>query len=201
MRTNNPVTYINQMPKWPTGCESVSTVMLLNYLNCDISVDEFITYLPMKPLIQKGELVYGESPREYFIGSPYTDDSFGCYGEVIIKTVNQYAAASRINLRAKDISHLSTDEMIRNYIQKGIPVIYWATIDLKPSYTGPSWYLNQDGQLFTWISNEHCMLLTGEEDDHYIFADPWNNHGIIAYPKPLAEQRHQEMLSMAVSIT
>ena len=34
--------YIDQSPRWPTGCESVSAVMLLRYLGYDITVDEFI---------------------------------------------------------------------------------------------------------------------------------------------------------------
>ena len=36
------VPYISQKGKYPTGCESVSTVMLLQFLGYDISVDTFI---------------------------------------------------------------------------------------------------------------------------------------------------------------
>ena len=35
------VPYIDQSVKYPTGCESVSTVMLLQYLGYEITVDEF----------------------------------------------------------------------------------------------------------------------------------------------------------------
>ena len=34
--------YINQSGRWPTGCESVSAVMVLNYLGVLVTVDEFI---------------------------------------------------------------------------------------------------------------------------------------------------------------
>ena len=34
--------YIDQSVKYPTGCESVSTVMLLQYLGYSLTVDEFI---------------------------------------------------------------------------------------------------------------------------------------------------------------
>ena len=37
------VPYIDQSVKYPTGCESVSAVMLLQYLGYEISVDEFIS--------------------------------------------------------------------------------------------------------------------------------------------------------------
>ena len=36
------VPYIDQSVKYPTGCESVSAVMLLQYLGYSITVDEFI---------------------------------------------------------------------------------------------------------------------------------------------------------------
>ena len=36
------VPYIDQSVNYPTGCESVSTVMLLQYLGYEITVDEFI---------------------------------------------------------------------------------------------------------------------------------------------------------------
>ena len=36
------VPYIDQSVRYPTGCESVSAVMMLRYLGYDISVDTFI---------------------------------------------------------------------------------------------------------------------------------------------------------------
>ena len=36
------VPYIDQSVKYPTGCESVSAIMLLKFLGYDITVDEFI---------------------------------------------------------------------------------------------------------------------------------------------------------------
>ena len=34
--------YIDQSGRYPTGCESVSAVMLLQFLGCSVTVDEFI---------------------------------------------------------------------------------------------------------------------------------------------------------------
>ena len=36
------VEYIDQSVNWPTGCESVSTVMALRYLGMPITVEKFI---------------------------------------------------------------------------------------------------------------------------------------------------------------
>lgn len=190
------------MPEWPTGCESVSTVMLLNYLGIIIRVEEFVSFLPTQRLIKKDNKLYGYSPHDYFIGSPDDSNSYGCYSDVIIKTVNTIARAKGIPIKATDISNLSTEEIIEQYILRDIPVLYWATIDLKPSGIAESWQLlGHDGKIFTWKSNEHCMLLVGVHDNEYIFNDPWNNNGIISYPKELVIKRHEEMLSMAVAVT
>ena len=50
------VPYIDQSKLYPTGCESVSTVMLLRFLGIDITVDEFIEkYLEKKYLRHETE--------------------------------------------------------------------------------------------------------------------------------------------------
>lgn len=199
MKILNTVPYINQMPKWPTGCESVSTVMLLDYCGISIGVDEFISYLPTSDLMIHDQKLIGQSPFEYFIGSPYDPDSYGCYADVIVNTVNKIASEKGLPVKAIDISELSTADIIERYVKCGIPVLYWATIDLKPSYPGTTWTL-PNGTSFIWINNEHCMLLVGVSDTEYWFNDPWNNHGVIGYPKNIVEMRHLEMRSMAAAI-
>mgnify|MGYP000226004218 CR=1 FL=1 len=79
------VPYIDQSKLYPTGCESVSTVMLLRFLGIDITVDEFNRKIFGKEsLLKKRDgQVYGPDPHRYFCGSPYDDESFGCYAPVI----------------------------------------------------------------------------------------------------------------------
>jgi uncharacterized protein YvpB len=49
------VPYIDQTENWPTGCESVSAVMLLKYLGLPVTVDRFIhDYLPQEPMRRSG---------------------------------------------------------------------------------------------------------------------------------------------------
>ncbi len=47
------VPYIDQSKLYPTGCESVSTVMLLRFLGIDITVDEFIEKYLERSLLKK----------------------------------------------------------------------------------------------------------------------------------------------------
>ena len=58
------VPYIDQSKLYPTGCESVSTVMLLRFLGIDITVDEFIEkYLEKKFFEERDGQVYGPDPH------------------------------------------------------------------------------------------------------------------------------------------
>lgn len=194
------VPYIDQTANWPTGCESVSTVMLLQYLGLDISMETFVTYLPKYPLIQKNDFLIGADPNEYFIGSPDDPHSFGCYAPVIVDTVNRIFKEWNQPYLAVNLSGQTTEELLETYISQDMPVIYWTTIDLKESYIGPTWQIKEKGSPFTWRSNEHCMLLTGYDETYLYLHDPWMNHGQIGYDRDLVIKRHHEMYEMAVGV-
>lgn len=190
--------YIDQSVKYPTGCESVSTVMLLQYLGYDISVDQFIhEYLEQKEFeIREGQL-YGADPNLYFCGSPYDEDSFGCYAPVICKALEK-AIGSQYDIINE--TGTSIERLLVDYIDQGIPVIFWACINMREPIIGPQWRLYEKDEMFTWISNEHCMLLVGYDEEGYYFNDPYDNHGVIRYDKNIVENRHKAQYSMAVGI-
>lgn len=194
------VPYIDQTKEWPTGCEGVSTVMLLQYLGVDISVGQFVDrYLEKEPLFEKNGRLYGADPRRVFVGDPADDQSMGCYAPVIKKALGRVLREKR-DWEAVDLSGAATEELLREYIDCDIPVIYWASIDLKEAYAGPEWIVADTGEIFEWRSNEHCMLLVGYDEGNYYFNDPWHNHGTIGYEKELVEKRHKEQYGMAVSV-
>ena len=194
------VPYIDQTKDYPTGCERVSAVMLLHYMGMFLSVDEFIeNYLEKEPMQKREGRLYGPNPFQCFAGSPYDSDSFGCYAPVIADALNRVFANFKMEKRAKDISGMPVEKMLARYIDRDIPVIFWASIDLKETVFGPDWLL-ADGTVFSWISNEHCMLLVGYDEDMYYFNDPWHNHGCIGYPRDLTERRHDEQRGMAVVV-
>ena len=57
------VPYLDQSHYYPTGCESVSTVMLLQYLGYRVSVDEFIRdYLKQDSFEERRDIVFVEVP-------------------------------------------------------------------------------------------------------------------------------------------
>lgn len=208
------VPYIDQTEEWPTGCESVSAVMLLQFLGIDIMVNEFIEkYLEKKPFSEKDGKTYGPDPRKYFAGSPYDTESMGCYAPVIEKTLNKVFLAvadgtqntdesmlMKEEYHAKNITGMPMEEILCKYIDHDMPVVFWACIDLKEAIIGPEWILDDTGEVFTWKSNEHCMLLVGYDENYYYFNDPWHNHGIIGYEKELVEKCHKEQYEMTVAV-
>ena len=194
--------YIDQSVSYPTGCESVSTVMLLQFLGLQITVDDFIeTCLEQREMEERDGELYGPDPRQCFCGSPYDENSYGCYAPVICRALEK--ALKRMpdaSYRVVDETDTPTRRLLTDYIDLGMPVIYWACINMREPITGPEWRLLDTNERFTWISNEHCMLLVGYDEEGYYFNDPYENHGLIRYAREIVEERHAAQYSMAVGI-
>ena len=214
---------IDQTKEWPTGCESVSAVMLLQYLGMDISVKQFVEqYLEKVPLFEKSGKLYGGDPWNVFVGDPADEQSMGCYAPVIKKALERvfeketteavsdgagyplqakgYAEGQPLFWEPVDLTGEPMGALLLNYIDNDVPVIFWASIDLKETYAGPEWVVADTGERFEWRSNEHCMLLVGYDEENYYFNDPWHNHGTVGYERTLVEKRHAEQYEMAVSV-
>lgn len=188
---------IDQTEKWPTGCESVTAVMLLNTLGCPVTVEQWVNEaIECRPFFERNGTTYGPDPRVFFAGRPEQADGMGCYPPVLVKGLQRYLGEG---YRVSDATGLPMERLLAS-LDTGIPVPFWATIGLKPAIEGPSWALEEGGS-FTWRSNEHCMLLVGYDRDSYWFNDPLNAlNGPVAYPKALIEQRHAEQYGMAVLV-
>lgn len=203
------VKYISQENNIAAGCESVSATMLLNFLGYNINertfVDKYLLWEKLKEIgkdEQTGEIIYaGPDPRtEAYAGSPYEDDifpncGFGCFAKVIEKSINNYFGEIKsenhqpVAIIGEDLKNIAQD-----YVQnKKIPVLVWATINMKESTLGPRVWKTSDGGEHRWRRSEHCLLLVGFNNTHYFFADPYNNLGIVGYEKDLVEERYKEM--------
>ena len=185
------VPYISQKGLLPTGCEIISASMLLRYYGNHTTIDEFVDkHLEIEKLQYIGGVPYGPTPDDAFIGDPRKSNGFGCYPPVIERALNSI-------FKGKYTSKVTTgtpiETLIKDYIDNDIPVLLWATINMLPSYSGTSWYLQPDGEKFTWIAQEHCMVLVGYDDKNYYFNDPYNSNGFIGYNKILLEIRFKEL--------
>lgn len=192
------VPYIDQSKSYPTGCESVSAVMLLRFLGYGLSVDAFIEgFLDRRPFSVIDGVTYGADPRQSFCGSPYDEESFGCYAPVIVRALKRVLGEEYDVI---DETGSTAEELAKRYLDHGIPVIFWACINMREPVVGPSWVMYDTGETFTWTSNEHCMLLVGYDDRGYYFNDPYDNNGVIHYPKAIVEDRHRAQHMQAVAV-
>jgi len=185
-----------QYPNLPTGCESVAATMVLNYLGSEITPEEFaynwLSYSESFYYLD-GKL-YGPNPNEVFAGNPFTNDSYGCFSNVIINAINNHSS----EYTAKSITNTTLEELCKEYIDNNKPLLIWATMSMKESYDGDSWYF-EDGSLFTWTAGEHCLVLVGYNKDFYFFNDPLSG-SIVAYKKDIVKKRFIELGSQAVYI-
>ena len=191
------VPILSQWPEFPTGCESVSTVMALRYIGEDITVNRFIDeYLPKSSnfYFQDG-VKYGPSPYEYFIGSPRTSASYGCMAPVIYNAVSSYFGSED---RVANTTGMSIETLCSTYIDTDVPVLVWATINMADTYPGATWYL-ADGTRFHWPANEHCLVLVGYDSEKYYFNDPYKG-AVVGYKKSLVNSRYEALGKQSIVI-
>ena len=113
------VPYIDQSIKYPTGCESVSAVMLLKYLGYEITVDEFIqNCLECREMEIRDGVLYGPDPNKFFCGSPYDEESYGIYARGLQKAL---AKAAGDHYEFLDETGTSTETLLKKYIDQDMP--------------------------------------------------------------------------------
>ncbi|MDR0943163.1 MAG: C39 family peptidase [Ruminococcus sp.] len=166
---------INQYPLLPCGCEIAAAVSLISYNGYSVSLEDFterfITY-DENFYHDEDEVLHGPDPAEVFVGNPY-GWGYGCYPNVLAKSMNDCFAALGSTETAHAVTGLSEDDL-EELIKGGVPVIVWATLDMKEyNYTDPSvWIVGESGRELTWYKGSHTLLLTGLDEDYFYFCDP-----------------------------
>ena len=201
------VPFIYQGEKYPSGCESVSSVMLLNYYGFNIKVETFIDKYLEKGYLKfdKNGEMYGPDFYSAFLGNPYSGDALGCYPPVIEKAMNKYLSDK--GYRAVDLTGTSMDYLVNRYITNNKPVVIWATMYMATPVQTYTWRVKgadknspyKDGDTCEWLANEHCMLLVGYDKDYYYLHDPLASK-YTAYEKQIFEERFAQMGRCAVVI-
>ena len=75
--------YIDQTARWVNGCESISSVMLLQAVGIPIDPDVFIERdLPHAPYWEQEGRLYGPDPMFVYPGDPHDHTGYGCYTPV-----------------------------------------------------------------------------------------------------------------------
>ena len=191
------VPHYMQFNSYLTACESLAAVSVLRYYGIDMTPDLFLDgYLPLADYPQDtgdGEL-HGESPWEYFIGDPMRLDGFGCYSGALVRGINKIKKGLAVPLRYCSLEKLCTD-----YIDKGQPVIIWATMYMEYPQDSIQWYL-PDGHLFTFKAPEHALVLIGYDENYYYFSDSLQYQDVVCYGREMTERAYSGLLLQAVVI-
>ena len=83
-----PAPYIDQTARWVNGCESISSVMLLQAVGIPIDPDVFIERdLPHAPYWEQEGRLYGPDPMFVYPGDPHDHTGYGCYAPCIVQAL------------------------------------------------------------------------------------------------------------------
>lgn len=162
------VPVICQFPELPTGCEATALTMLLNYYGYDKTKLEVSREMPKVPIrYKKNGKSYGGHPNDGFIGSPFSKAAYGVYVKPIEKMINQYTTQQAYNLTGAALEDLF------KVLDKGQPVMIWASINMGRVYPTQTWDTENYGK-FTWLANEHAVVMVGYDDQYIWINDPWD---------------------------
>jgi uncharacterized protein YvpB len=189
---------ILQNPELPVGCEATAGAMLLYAYGYDIDKETFADALPKSDFETLNGCNYAAHPSNAFIGDPYTY-GYGAFAEVVADTMQHFIDHAGGRHRANDISGAS-EKSILAYIDSGIPVCIWSTIEMRPVVQKNGWYLKQGeaytNEYFSWPGNEHCMILVGYDEKTVTVYDPLA--GVTSYARKTFFQRYKEVGRFAI---
>lgn len=190
------VPYRSQEGLLPTGCELISAMMLMDYYGFPVTVDAFLSNVDTGTLTSRDGALYGPSPDEAFIGSPYSASGFGCFPPVIVRALQRQMPGYTV----RDTTGTPLDALARTYLPEGEPVLIWATINLVEPYAGDSWIVSSTGERFTWPACEHCLVLVGYDAEGYWVNDPYESNGVVHYDKARLEERFSQLGQRSVTV-
>lgn len=194
------IPYINQLEHYPNGCESVSAVMVLQYLDVDITVEDFVNlYLDkgMSPCLDEEGRLIGCDPWKAYPGSPYDETGWGCFAPVIVNAMNKFLDKSEFVV--EEMCDVPLETLCAEFIDNDIPVLIWATVDMDETREGNTWTVPDTGKRISWINPMHCLVLVGYDDTDYYFNDPMSKKQC-GYRKKDVESAYKAMGCQAIAV-
>ena len=198
------VPYIYQKHGFPNGCEPVSAVMILWHYGIDIDVNEFVDgYLSMGPIPKvDGE---GPDPSEIFCGDPREKSGWGCYAPVITDALTKLLDGSGYTV--EEHHGMTLQALCEEYIDEGIPVMVWATVDMIDS-SGEKYlarWTTPEGKEIVYNRKLHCLVLVGYDEENYYFNDSLkrgkDGSSYVVYPKEKTEKAYRLLDRQAIAIS
>lgn len=168
---NVPV--VLQNPELPNGCEITSLAAVLNYYGLNVDkVTLANQYLPTQPIIIEGNILYGPDPNIAYAGDPaQKTGAYYAFPLPIVEAANNVLVANHSELRALDIPNTNKEEII-DFLQSGVPVIAWITIDYQSPRTNGYWIIQETGEKHSIYSNLHVVVITGYQNGKVSVMNP-----------------------------
>ncbi|MCM1270790.1 MAG: C39 family peptidase [Ruminococcus flavefaciens] len=155
-----------QEPELPTGCEITTLAEVLNYHGFNIDKEELCdNFMPV-------DYVGSVTMTQAYLGDPRSNNGFGCYSPVIVKSAYEYFESIDSPCYAVDLSGTDFRDLFYQICQ-GRPVIVWATMYLTESYPNYKWTAG-NGKDMIFNDYQHCMAIYGYDlNEGIIYAgDP-----------------------------
>lgn len=156
-----------QYPDYPTGCESVSLYMLLNYYGVDVKVDDIYDLLPMgaQPYDDESGVRHGANPEREFVGDPRSEYSYGVFNEPIAQVAEQFKPGVATKTGA-------TIDEIKAILDTGNPVLAWYVSAPMRDIMYRWCWLDEKGEMVYWPGGEHAVVVCGYDDTSLTYRDP-----------------------------
>jgi len=157
---------ISQYPNYPSGCESISLLILLKYAGVNVTAEQIVAKLSTsaRPYYVSSDR-YGNDPEVYFIGNPSDIDGFGVYEKPII------SVALNFKSDIKNITGSSLDDVLK-VVMQGHPVQVWAAMDGISTYYAYTWTDELTGKTISYPAEFHSLVIVGFNQYQIITSDP-----------------------------
>lgn len=193
------VPHLCQLPDYPNGCEAVSAVMLLQYYGFDISEKAFIEeYLIKEPVKISWGCRYGPDPKEAYAGEPATNNGWGCFAPVIVKSLQPIL--NHTSYQAVNLTGMSLDQLETQFLDRNIPVAIWTTIDFEPLKEVYQWQSYDKKSTYLYPKNQHCVVLIGYDSDRYFISDPLSDEKYSAVSKEKLQDSFHSVGAQSVAL-
>lgn len=197
-----PMKIVNQFPELPVGCEITCAAAMLNFFGYDVDKCTLTdNYLDISDgsFTEKDGILYGPDPHKSFVGDPY-GRGYGCYKEVIAEVMDKYFEDHGSRNRAVILEDTNAADLER-LLDGGVPVIVWASIDMKPyRYNAVSEWVTDSGETINWLSNSHTLILTGHDSGYYYFMDCNDKSETQRYTKEAFLSRWEDNNKQAIAV-
>ena len=194
---------VNQLPKYPTGCEGASAAAVLQFYGLDVTLDEMIDAIPRENIEFRDGKRYGPSIEEKFVGDPsggYTSNNpgYGAFSPVVAKAMNNVLAKHESQKVALNITGATTADLFRN-LRNGNPMVIWATYNMTTPEYKNSWYINETGEYFSYPRGTHVMVLRGYDEKNVYIMDP-NGGSYKTFTRTAFESKYELLGNQAVVV-